>query len=59
MVEVVQAFSRDEIEVLRPVAPGENSLQIGEDVLAGAEVLPAPTTKRTAGSCSGTRTWTT
>jgi molybdopterin molybdotransferase len=32
---------RFEIEVYRPVATGENVLQVGEDVAAGQEVLPA------------------
>jgi molybdopterin molybdotransferase len=41
MVEHTQAFAEGEIEVRRPVAPGENVLQIGEDVLPGSEILPA------------------
>ncbi len=41
MVEHTQPFSDVEIEVRRPAAPGENVLQIGEDVTAGALVLPA------------------
>jgi molybdopterin molybdotransferase len=41
MVEHTQSFSDDEIEVRRPVASGENVLQVGEDVLPGAEILPA------------------
>lgn len=41
MVEHTQLFGDGEIEVLRPVAPGENVLQVGEDVVMGAEVLPA------------------
>lgn len=41
MVEHTQVFGEGEIEVLRPVAPGENVLQVGEDIEVGAEVLPA------------------
>jgi molybdopterin molybdotransferase len=41
MVEHTQFFSDDEIEVRKPVASGENVLQIGEDVLPDAEILPA------------------
>jgi molybdopterin molybdotransferase len=41
MVEHTQMFAEGEIEVRRPVAPGENVLQIGEDVLPGAEIMPA------------------
>ncbi len=41
MVEHTQLFGADEIEVLRPVAPGENVLQVGEDVQPGEQILPA------------------
>ncbi len=41
MVEHTQFFSDDEIEVRKPAASGENVLQIGEDVLPDAEILPA------------------
>lgn len=41
MVEHTQVFAQGEIEVLKPVAPGENVLQVGEDVPPGAAVLPA------------------
>jgi molybdopterin molybdotransferase len=41
MVEHTQPFAESEIEVLKPVAPGENVLQIGEDVTQGDAVLPA------------------
>lgn len=46
MIEHTQAIQNgngkpDEIEILKPVAPGENVLQIGEDITAGAQVLPA------------------
>ena len=41
MVENTQASSDSEIEILKPVAVGENVLQVGEDIAAGAEVLPA------------------
>ncbi|MCY3832668.1 MAG: molybdopterin molybdotransferase MoeA [Chloroflexi bacterium] len=40
MVEHTQIAGADEIEVLRPVAPGENVIQAGEDVAAGSLVLP-------------------
>ena len=41
MVEHTQAIDGRTIEVMRPVAPGENVAQPGEDVSAGATVLPA------------------
>ena len=41
MVEHTQQFDEQTIEVLKPVAPGENTLQIGEDVERGATILPA------------------
>src|SRR6185437_13023734 len=41
MVEHTQAIDAHTIEVLRPVAPGENCVQIGEDIRAGAELLAA------------------
>lgn len=41
MVEHTQPFAAGEIEVRRPAAPGENVLQVGEDVLPGAAILPA------------------
>ncbi len=40
MLEHTQAAA-DEIEVLRPAAPGENVIQAGEDVAEGALILPA------------------
>ena len=40
MVENTQSIDADTIEVLRPVAPGENVAQPGEDVEAGSRVLP-------------------
>jgi molybdopterin molybdotransferase len=49
MLEWSQAARGDEIEVFRPVAPGENTLQAGEDVETGAEVLPAGTRLGPAG----------
>ncbi len=39
MVENTQQAADDEIEVLKRVAPGENALQIGEDVQKGHAVL--------------------
>ncbi len=41
MIEHTQAAGPDEIEVRRPVAPGENIIQIGEDITAGEPILPA------------------
>lgn len=46
MVEHTQRFDERTIEVLRPVAPGENVIQVGEDVEQGAVVLPAGHTIR-------------
>ncbi|MBI4493991.1 MAG: molybdopterin molybdotransferase MoeA [Chloroflexi bacterium] len=40
MVEHTQEVDRQTIEVVRPVAPGENVLRVGEDVARGASVLP-------------------
>jgi molybdopterin molybdotransferase len=39
MVERTQPLSADQIEVLSPVAPGENVIQVGEDVVTGAPIL--------------------
>ena len=41
MVEYTQQARAGEVEILRPVAVGENVLLKGEDVAAGAVVLPA------------------
>lgn len=41
MVENTQSTGHSSIEVLRPVAPGENVAQAGEDVRAGDAVLSA------------------
>ena len=40
MVENTQSGDQSTIEVLRPVAPGENVVQMGEDVRSGETVLP-------------------
>ena len=48
MLEHTQAARPGEIEVLRAVAPGENVLQIGEDVRVGQEVILAGTRLRPA-----------
>lgn len=40
MVERTQAVDQNQIEVLSPVAPGENVLQVGEDVSKGSELFP-------------------
>lgn len=39
MIERTQILSRAQIEVLSPVAPGENVIQVGEDVVTGAPIL--------------------
>ncbi|MCC7361691.1 MAG: molybdopterin molybdotransferase MoeA [Anaerolineales bacterium] len=41
MLEVTQTSRPREIEVLRPVAPGENVIHRGDDIAAGAPMLPA------------------
>ncbi len=41
MIEVTQPSRENEIEVLKAVAPGENVLRVGDDILEGAEMLPA------------------
>lgn len=48
MLEHTQRVRADEIEVLRAVAAGENVLKVGEDVVAGQEVLLAGTRLRPA-----------
>ncbi len=40
MVERTQPARENEVEVLRPVAFGENVIQIGEDIKAGEALLP-------------------
>lgn len=40
MIERTQPFGETEIEVLGPIAPGENLVQIGEDVAQDAVILP-------------------
>jgi molybdopterin molybdotransferase len=40
MVELTQEVDPTTVEVLRPVAPGENVLRVGEDIARGAAVLP-------------------
>jgi molybdopterin molybdotransferase len=41
MVEFTQLLDAQTIEVAKPVTPGENVLQVGEDLQAGVEVLKA------------------
>jgi molybdopterin molybdotransferase len=41
MVEHTQRVREDEIEILGPVAPGENVIQVGEDIAPGDLILPA------------------
>lgn len=41
MVEVTQPIDEKSIEVLKPVAEGENVIQVGEDVRRGDAVLPS------------------
>ena len=40
MVENTQRAGDGSIEILRPVAPGENVIQVGEDARAGEAVIP-------------------
>lgn len=40
MIEHAQAIDKHEVEVLRAAAPNENVIQAGEDIAAGALVLP-------------------
>ncbi len=40
-IELTQMSHEREVEILKSVGPGENVLQAGDDVQAGAEVLPA------------------
>ncbi len=48
MVEHTQSARPSEVEILRAVALGENVIEIGEDVKAAAEVIPAGTSLRPA-----------
>ena len=41
MVERTQKLDEEDIEVLRPVAFGENIINVGEDILEEEEILPA------------------
>src|SRR5690349_7043089 len=41
MVENTQTTGPEEIEVRKPVAPGENVIMPGEDIHAGDPILPA------------------
>jgi molybdopterin molybdotransferase len=41
MVERTQKLDDQDIEVLKPVAVGENIIQVGEDISEGDEILPA------------------
>jgi molybdopterin molybdotransferase len=41
MVERTQKLDEQNIEVLRPVAVGENVINVGEDIQQGDEILPA------------------
>ncbi|MGB7338953.1 MAG: gephyrin-like molybdotransferase Glp [Phototrophicaceae bacterium] len=40
MIERTQAIDNNEIEVLAPVAEGENIIRLGEDIQQGSETLP-------------------
>lgn len=48
MIEYTQQSLEAEIEVLRPVADGENILRVGEDVRRGSEVIAVGTRLRPA-----------
>ncbi|MBN1310557.1 MAG: molybdopterin molybdotransferase MoeA [Anaerolineae bacterium] len=39
MIENTQLVGQDEIEVCKPVAPGENVIQVGEDIALGDPIL--------------------
>ncbi len=41
MLELTQMARADEVEILKAAAPGENVLQVGDDIHAGAEMFPA------------------
>ena len=41
MLEHTQFARPGEVEILRAVAPGENVIKLGEDILQGQEVIPA------------------
>ncbi len=41
MVEHTQRVNENEIEIMSPVAPGENVIQVGEDVARESSILPA------------------
>ena len=41
MVENTQQVDQSSIEILKPVAEGENAIQVGEDIRAGTAILPA------------------
>ena len=41
MIERTQSLGQNEIEVLAPVAPGENVIQVSEDISRGDLILPA------------------
>ncbi|MCQ3930041.1 MAG: molybdopterin molybdenumtransferase MoeA [Chloroflexi bacterium] len=41
MIERTQKLGEAEIEILAPVAPGENVVQVGEDIETGELILPA------------------
>jgi molybdopterin molybdotransferase len=55
MFEYVQNIDRNMIEVLRPVAPGENVIQVGEDVKKGEIVVEKGQRLRPQdiGACAG------
>ena len=40
MIEHTQPAAKDEVEVVRPVAAGENVIQVGEDITPGEQILP-------------------
>lgn len=41
MIEHTQTSRQDEAEIMKPVAVGENVIEVGEDIKQGEEVLPA------------------
>jgi molybdopterin molybdotransferase len=48
MLEDTQTLSTGEIEVFKPVSPGENLIEVGEDIRKGEPVIPKGTRLRSA-----------
>jgi molybdopterin molybdotransferase len=48
MLEDTQSLQNEEIEIYRPAAPGDNLIEVGEDVEKGAVIIPKGTRLRPA-----------